>query len=259
MPIEISGKRVIVTGGARGIGAAAVSVLAAEGARVVSFDVLDELGEQVAAETTTQGTGTAGYRHVDISDRAAVVDATASAVAELGGLDTMVNIAGIERRCPAEDLSEADWDEVFGVNVKGTLFTNQAAFPHLKERGGSIVNFGSDAALRPYVDGAHYSASKGAVISFTRTIAGEWGRYGIRANAVVPAIWTPMYDEYRERLTPEQLTAHEAQMAERIPLGGRLGDPVGDLAPVLVFLTSDASRFMTGQIVSVNGGNQQVR
>jgi NAD(P)-dependent dehydrogenase (short-subunit alcohol dehydrogenase family) len=258
MPIGINGKRVIVTGGARGIGAAAVAVLAAEGARVVSFDVLDELGEQVAAEAS-QGPGAAGYRHVDISDRAAVFDATASAVAELGGLDAMVNIAGIERRCPAQDITEGDWDEVFTVNVKGSLFTSQAAFPHLREHGGSIVNFGSDAALRPYVGGAHYSASKGAVISFTRTIAGEWGRYGIRANAVVPAIWTPMYDEYRERLTPEELSGHEAQMAERIPLGGRLGDPVADLAPVLVFLISDASRFMTGQIVSVNGGNQQVR
>jgi len=83
--------------------------------------------------------------------------------------------------------------------------TNQAAFPHLKGHGGTIVNTGSDAALTPFPLGAHYSASKGAVTSFTRTVAAEWGRYGIRSNTLVPAIWTPMYEAYRERLSPEEL------------------------------------------------------
>jgi NAD(P)-dependent dehydrogenase (short-subunit alcohol dehydrogenase family) len=96
-------------------------------------------------------------------------------------------------------------------------------------------------------------------MALTRTIAGDWGRYGIRANSVVPAIWTPMFDEARGRMSAEELAALDATFAALIPLGGKLGDPSTDLAPVLVFLASDASKFITGQIISVNGGLGQVR
>lgn len=259
MPISIEGKRIIITGGARGIAAAAVGVFTQEGASVVSFDVNDDAGERVAKEATALGPGTATYRHVDVSQRAEVFDAVDDAVGELGGLDAFFNVAGIERHVPAEDMTEEDLDEVLAVNIKGTVFTNQAAFRHLKERGGSIVNFGSDAGLEPYPNGAHYSASKGAVVSYTRTVAHEWGKYGIRINAVVPTIWTEMYDEYRARMTPEELLAHDAEAVVRLPLGGKLGDPKTDLAPVLVFLASEASKFISGQIISVTGASGTTR
>jgi 2-hydroxycyclohexanecarboxyl-CoA dehydrogenase len=146
------------------------------------------------------------------------------------------------------------------VNLRGTFLTNQAAFPYLREAGGGrILNYASGAALYPFVGGAHYSASKGAVISWTRTIAHEWGRHNITANAICPVIWTPMYDASRARYSPEELSAHEARMAERIPLGGRSGDPDRDMAPVLVFLVGDGARFITAQIISIDGGMVPLR
>ena len=96
-------------------------------------------------------------------------------------------------------------------------------------------------------------------MSWTRTAAAEWGGDNITVNALLPAMWTPMYEEFRSRMRPENLAAHDAAMAARVPLGGRLGDPDRDLGPVMVFLASDGSRFITGQLISVNGGLGSVR
>ena len=115
------------------------------------------------------------------------------------------------------------------------------------------------AALYPFRNGAHYSAAKAGVIAWTRTIAHEWGRHGITAVAVNPAMWTPMYQEHRDRLSPEELAEHDRKKLEQIPLGGRLGDPTRHIAPVLVFLVGDRSRFITGQVVSVDGGMVPLR
>jgi NAD(P)-dependent dehydrogenase (short-subunit alcohol dehydrogenase family) len=255
MTCAIEGKRILVTGGARGIGEAAVRVFAQQGARVAVFDVLDDLGQRIADEAGTEGSGQVVYRHVDVRDRAQVFSGVAWAVDQLGGLDVVMNIAGV----PLEDIAEVDLDLILGVNVKGTFFVCQAAFPHLRGSGGSIVNVGSDAALMPFPMGAQYSAAKGAIHALSRTAAAEWGRHGVRVNTVIPAMWTPMYDAHRASFDEEQLAAHDAQMAALIPLGGRLGDPTRDFAPLLVFLASDGARFITGQILSANGGLGQVR
>ena len=138
--------------------------------------------------------------------------------------------------------------------MKGTLYTNQAAFRHMQGHGGRIINFGSGAALRGQRGSAHYSASKAAVMAWTRTVAQEWASHGIRVNNVVPAIWTPMYDAHRARMSPQELAIHDMAMQHVIPLGGKLGDADADLAPVMVFLASDASRFITGQAIVVDGG-----
>jgi NAD(P)-dependent dehydrogenase (short-subunit alcohol dehydrogenase family) len=189
-----------------------------------------------------------------------VRSAFAAAAAELGGIQALVHAAGIRTEARAEDLTDADWDDVLETNARATFVVNQEVFPHLREAGGGrILNFASGAALYPYVGAAHYSASKAAVIAWTRTIAHEWGRYGIAVNAVNPAMWTPIYEAKRSHLTPEQLAAHDASMRERIPIGGRLGDPDRDLAPVLVFLLGDGARFITGQLVSVDGGMVPLR
>jgi NAD(P)-dependent dehydrogenase (short-subunit alcohol dehydrogenase family) len=191
----------------------------------------------------------------DVSKRAEVEAAFKEAATSMGGIDGLVNCAGIERHCAAATMTDEEWDEVLDVNLRGTFLTNQAVFPYLQERGwGRIVNFGSDSGLVPHVYGAHYSASKGAVIAWSRSIAHEWGRHGITVNTILPAIWTEMYEESRARYTPEQLRAHEASIASRLPVGGKLGDPVQDLAPVVAFLLSDDSRFVTGQLISVTGG-----
>jgi NAD(P)-dependent dehydrogenase (short-subunit alcohol dehydrogenase family) len=246
----LSGKRAIVTGGASGIGAATVRAYVREGARVVSFDVDEAGGARVCAEA---GAG-ATFARCDIADRAQVGAAVARAVDSLGGLDVLANVAGVERRTPAEDIADAEWDLVFSVNVKGTLYTNQAVFPHLKDGGGRIINFGSGAGIRGQAGSAHYSASKGAVMAWTRTVAQEWARYRITVNSVVPAIWTPMYDAFRARMGDQERMIHDMAMQHVVPLGGKLGDPDADMAPVMVFLASDAAHFMTGQCVAVDGG-----
>jgi NAD(P)-dependent dehydrogenase (short-subunit alcohol dehydrogenase family) len=257
---SLEGRRVVVTGGARGMAAAGVRAFVREGAAVVVLDVLDDLGAQVVAEATAAGSGTASYLHCDISDRNAVEAAFAAAAERLGGLDGLVHAAAIERAAPAEEITDAEWQRVLDVNLTGTFLTNQAAFPYLKANGGGrIVNYASGAALYPYQRGAHYSASKAGVISWTRTIAHEWGKYGIAAVAVNPSIWTPMYQEFRDRLSPDELVEHDRKKAEQIPLGGRLGDPDRDMAPVLVFLLGDGARFITGQIISVDGGMVPLR
>src|SRR5919198_2797099 len=248
--MQLAGKRIIVTGGASGIGAATVRAYAREGARVVSLDVDDEGGRRVAAEAGPAVT----YYHCDVARRAEIDDVFARAVAALGGLDVLVNVAGVERGTPAEDIPDAEWDLVFDVNVKGTLYTNQAAFRYLRARGGRIINFGSGAGIRGQRGSAHYSAAKGAVMAWTRTVAQEWARHGITVNAIVPAIWTPMYDAHRARMSAEERTIHDLALEHVIPLGGRLGDPDRDIAPVMVFLAGDGARFITGQAIAIDGG-----
>jgi NAD(P)-dependent dehydrogenase (short-subunit alcohol dehydrogenase family) len=235
----LAGVRAVVTGAARGMGQACATALAEAGAHVVGLD----------------RTPTDGLLTCDVSDPAAVEEAFASAVKTLGGLDVLVHAAGIQLDSPAESIPVADWEQVMRVNALGTVLTNQAAFPHLLAAGGgSLVNFASNAGVQGMPGSAHYAASKGAVLAWTRTCAREWGRHRIRANAIAPGIWTPMYDDYRARMTPEEMERHDSWQATRIPLGGRLGDPARDLAPVVVFLAGSGSRFVTGQTLPVDGG-----
>jgi NAD(P)-dependent dehydrogenase (short-subunit alcohol dehydrogenase family) len=218
------------------------------------MDLADEVGQAVASAATQAGPGEARYQRCDVSRKEDVDAAFTAAVDWLGGLDALVNIAGVERKSAAESISQQDWDLMFDVNARGTLNTNQAAFVHLRERGGRIVNFASAAGVMGVPGLAHYSAAKAAVLGWTRTAAKEWGRYGITVNAMAPAMWTPMYEKFRARLDDAQLQAHDAMMAQQVPLGGRLGDPDRDMAPVLVFLVSDGARFITGQTLAVDGG-----
>ncbi len=245
MAKQLEGKRILVTGGAAGIGAAVVAGYVAEGAKVAAADLQFEDG--VSSEGVIQ-------RKLDVSDRAAVSKVFDEAVAELGGLDVLVNVAGIERGGPSEAIPDADWNAVFAVNAKGTMNTNSAAFKHLKDRGGVIINFGSRSGIVGVPQQAAYSASKAAVHAWTRAVAQEWAPYNIRVNAVAPAMWTGMYDAYRKRLSEKELAEHDAFMAAQIPLGGKLGDPVKDLVPVLVFLAGDGSHFMSGQYFPIDGG-----
>jgi NAD(P)-dependent dehydrogenase (short-subunit alcohol dehydrogenase family) len=246
--MQLEGKRIIVTGSASGIGAATVSAYTTQGARVVGIDVDDERGKAVAAEAG------ASYLHGDVAVGESVRQAFADATRELGGLDVLAHIAGVEPAAPAESITEEDWDRVLDVNAKGTMLTNQAAFDALRESRGAIINFASAAGVLGQPRSAHYAASKGAVLAWTRTIAREWGAYGIRANSLAPAMWTPMFDEHRARLSPDELAMLDMSLLHTIPLGGKLGDPAADMAPVMVFLASDASHFITGQTLPVDGG-----
>jgi NAD(P)-dependent dehydrogenase (short-subunit alcohol dehydrogenase family) len=252
--MELKDKRLIVTGTAGGIGASVLRGLVAAGARVAAMDVSDAAGREQAARADADGPGSASYFHCDVRVRDEVEGAFGAAVAWLGGLDGLVNIAGVERAAPAEAIDDADWDLMFDVNARGTLHTNQAAFPHLRERGGRILNFGSAAGVMGLPGCAHYSAAKAAVLGWTRTVAKEWGRHGISVNAAAPGMWTPMYEAHRARMDAEALAAHDRMMAGLIPLGGRLGDPDRDMTPFVVFMMGEGARFITGQTLAVDGG-----
>ncbi len=244
-------RRAIVTGAAGASGSAAVRAFVREGAQVVALDVDDERGRKVVAELGPA----ASYLHCDVASRAEVDAVFARAVAWLGGLDVLVHAAGIWKGGrPAEDLGDAEWDEMFTAVVVGTRNVNQAAFPYLRERGGRILNFGSGSGIRGQRGAAHYSAAKGAVMAWTRTIAQEWARHGITAHSIVPAVRSAMHESYLSGLTREGREAHQRAMQQAIPLTGDSGDADRDLAPVLVFLASDMSHFMTGQAIPVDGG-----
>jgi len=259
--MELAGRKAIVTGAARGCGVATARAYAREGADVVLFDLNDTLGNAVAEEINAAGRGKAIYCHCDISSRADVEKAFGKAHSFLGGLDILAHVAGITAGYrPAETLDSATWDHVFDVNMSGTLHVNQAACLIMKDRGyGKIINFASAAGVFGSAGGAAYAASKGAVIAFTRTVAREWGRYGIRVNIVNPIIETPLRHETiaaSKDIPPSWLpddTAYANMLVIRGATGLK-GDADIDMAPVMVFLASAGSDFMTGQMFNIDGG-----
>lgn len=252
--MQLENRKIIVTGGARGMGAATVRAYVAEGAQVVSLDLLEDEGRAVVEAANAAGPGSATFLACDVSSRASVDAAFAEAARLLGGLQVLAHAAGIERLDSPEDCDDAHWDLMMAVNGKGTMYTNQAAFRLMKDSGGQIINFGSAAGVKGMTDAAAYSASKGAVLVWTRVCAAAWGRYNISVNAMAPAIWTPMYDAHRASMSNSQLAFHDEMMRLHLPLGGKLGDPVTQFAPVMVFMASEGARFITGQTLPVDGG-----
>lgn len=249
----LEGRRIIITGGASGMGAGLVRNFPAAGAKVVSLDLAAE-GRDIATEA-----GATGFATVDVTDEESVEHAVNEAVAMLGGLDVLIHAAGIAPGATAEGTTLDLWNRCMAVNATGTFLMNRAVFPFLKEKGGAILNFASSAGVVGYPEKPAYAAAKGAVVAWVRSLAVEWAAYGIRVNAIAPAINTPMSEKTRSLLTAEQLTEFDAGLRRKIPLGGRLGDIESDLVPVLAFLSSEGARFLTGQIFPVDGGLLMMR
>jgi NAD(P)-dependent dehydrogenase (short-subunit alcohol dehydrogenase family) len=241
------------------MGASIAKALVAANATVASMARSTDLGERQAEELSALGPGKIRFYRCDVSIRSDVKAAFAAAVADMGGLDALVHVAGVETGAKPEEETDEVWDRMFNINAKGTFITNQEAFPYLRDKGGRILNFGAGAGIAGMAVGASYSASKGAVAAWTRSLAQAWGQYDITVNCICPAVWTPMYDAHRARFTPEELRQHEAAIAGMVHIGGQLGDPDRDLAPVIVFLCSDDARFITGQTISIDGGALKVR
>jgi 3-oxoacyl-[acyl-carrier protein] reductase len=242
---SLAGRRVLITGGATGIGGAAVRVLHAAGAAVAATYHRSPPADDVADVTWLQ---------CDVRNGDAVDAAFRGAIEALGGLDVLVHAAGLWQPGVPGQITSDEITFLMETNVKGTILTNQAAHAAMRGRGGRIINFGSAEAVMGSPIAAVYAATKGAVQAWTRSAAKAWGAERITVNALAPAVQTAGADRLREFLGPEAAKYIDQQMKLSIPLGGKLGDPAVDLGPVLVFLAGDGAGFITGQLIPVDGG-----
>ena len=250
--MRLTGKTIIVSGAAHGIGRAYSEKLAAEGANVALLDIDAKRNEENAAGIRASG-GSAIAIETDVRDFAAFKRAADRTAKEFGAVNGLVNNAGMLNvvpitRCNFEDIPDAEWDESFRLNTKAAWYGCKAALPHLKAAGGgSIVNIASSTVYRGVPTRAHYVAAKSALIGFGRTLAKELGPYWIRVNTVCPG----------STLSEEEPDAETIAMREapvKIRCLQRIEKPA-DLVGTIAFLMSDDSAFMTGQVMLVDGGS----
>jgi 2-hydroxycyclohexanecarboxyl-CoA dehydrogenase len=245
--MRLEGRTALVTGGAGGTGAATARRLAAEGARVAVGDLALDGAREVAAEIDGLATT------LDVTDTASVAAAVAAVADALGPVDILVNNAGTDRFAFFVNTDPDLWDHVLGVNLRGVLACTHAVLPTMQERGGGvIVSVASEAGRVGSQGSATYSAAKAGVIGFTKAIARESARFGVRANAVAPGpIETPLLNSAEAQLG--ELGARLKQGMIDATAVRRIGEPE-EVAAVIAFLASDDASYVTGQTVNVSGG-----
>ncbi|RSN27623.1 oxidoreductase [Amycolatopsis sp. WAC 01416] len=260
---DLSGRKALVTGGAQGLGAGMAEALALAGASVVIGDVQEDLGRATADQIKQKGAN-AGFVRLDVTDEQSWEQAVAAVIGELGGLDIVVNNAGVEITGLVADLDPADVRKMLDVNVLGTALGVKHAFRAMRPggpagTGGAVVNISSVAATIAFPGIAGYSATKSAVDRLTRVAAMEAGKlgYGVRVNCVYPGLVpTQMGNQLAQDVVEVGLfpSVEEAigAVIGQTP-AGRLGE-VADMADAVVFLASDAARFITGAGLPVDGG-----
>jgi NAD(P)-dependent dehydrogenase (short-subunit alcohol dehydrogenase family) len=253
MPGSFDGKIVLVTGAAMGLGAGIARAFAAEGAAVGLLDPDEEELNATVTEIAEAG-GRAVAIVGDVSKSKAAEGAVQTVVSEFGGLDVLVNNAGVVRYGDLSRFPEDDWDYVLDVNLKGMYLTSHFAIPEFRKRGqGAIVNVASVQAYWSHQGAVAYSASKGGIVAFTRALALDHAREGIRVNAVAPgSVLTPMLRHSASLSNPDDPDAALEEFAQTHPIG-RLIQPE-DVANVVLFLASDKAGVVTGITMPVDGG-----
>jgi meso-butanediol dehydrogenase/(S,S)-butanediol dehydrogenase/diacetyl reductase len=242
------GRVAVVTGAGSGLGGAVARQVASEGAPVAVFDIASDAGEKTAAEIAEKG-GQARAYAVDVSDPDSVKNAMDAVAKELGRPELVVNCAGIGKFAHTHELPYAEWRRIMGVNLDGTFLVCQAALPHLLDGGGSIVNIASNAGVKAQPYSAAYATSKAGVVHLTRCIADEYMKRGIRANCVAPGgMETPLQNSFME--FPEGVDWKSMRK-----IMSSLGNSTPEeIANVVTFVLSDACRYMTGSVLSIDGG-----
>lgn len=245
---------VIITGGAGGIGSAASRLFADEGATVVVADLDRAKGEALETEIRAKG-GRCHFRLCDVSDSASVRETIAFCEEELGSIDVLYNNASVywaKKDGPVTEIDEETWEKVMGINLRSVFLFSKYAIPSMKRRGkGAIVNTASSAGMIGIPNCDAYTATKGATVQLTKSMAAEYGRYGIRVNCIAPAaIMTPMV---RESNPPDCDEFDETAFLNlRTPLR-RYGTPE-EIARVALFLASDEASYLNGAIIVADGG-----
>jgi len=241
---RFEGRTAIVTGAGSGLGRATALRLAADGAAVACFDIAADAAAKTAADT-----GTGRSYGVDVSDADSVAAAVESAARDLGRPAVVVNCAGIGRFSHTHEVPVDDWQRIIGVNLTGTFLVCRAALPHLLDGGGVIVNIASNAGIKAQPYSAAYCASKAGVVHLTKCLADEYLKRGVRANVVAPGgMDTPLQESFMHM--PDGVSWKEFRKVMS-PLGNSTPE---EIANIVVFVASDEARYMTGAVVSVDGG-----
>ncbi len=248
IPYRLDGQVALITGASRGLGRHFARTLSRAGAKVAACGRSKDLLQELIEEITADG-GSAWSFRLDVTDSANVAATVKSVTENLGPINILVNNAGIAIIKPALDVGEADWDTVIDTNLKGVWLVAHAVAQEMVKNGtgGKIINIASVASTTVLGRASSYCASKAGVTQLTRALAVEWARYGIQVNAIAPGyIGTDMNKEFFD-------SALGHKVVERIPQR-KIGTP-GDLDGALMLLASDASRFMTGSVILVDGGH----
>ncbi len=244
---SLKGKCAVITGGGGAIGSTIAQALSAAGAKVFVQDINGEGATAVSTEINAFG-GIAFEYACDLSDVKTIEPMISTAVAQLGAIDVLINCAGINRRKPITQVTFEDFDAIVAVNMKAVFFVSQAVYPHMKSRGGgSIVNISSITSRYSFAMGSVYAATKASISAMARSFSREWISDGIRVNSIEPGYVKTEFTR------PVWGDPHRAEWFERFVPIGRLANP-NELVGAVLYLASDASAYVTGQSIVIDGG-----